>query len=179
MQLETLDTTAVNIINEMKRNYEQQIEKLQADLREYHHKYLIIKEQYDLLIYKRFVRSAEELKADESQPLLFTEGGTKTETPKEKETIEYINIKPHKRNKKGRKAIDPKIQRIEKIIDLPDNEKICACGAKLTRIGQESSEKLVLIPMKLYVEDTIRPIICRTLVRAVNVKAQKMKTNQQ
>jgi transposase len=168
MQLETLDATAVNIINEIVRNYEQQIKELntqheqrcqvlQAGLQEYHHKYLIIKEQYELLIYKKFVRSAEELKADESQPMLFTEGGPKAETQEEKETIEHIEVKTHKRNKKGRKGIDPKIERREKIIDLPDCKKTCACGAELTRIGEESSEKLVIIPMKVYVEQTIRP----------------------
>ena len=166
MQLDALDATAVNIINEIIRNYEQQIKEinaqheqqcqsLQAGLQEYHHKYLIIKEQYELLIYKRFVRSAEQLKADESQMLLFTEGEAKSESTKE--TIEYTDVKTHKRNKKGRKAIDPKIERIQKIIDIPDSEKTCACGAELTRIGQESSEKLVIIPMKVYVEQTIRP----------------------
>ena len=58
MQLDTLDATAVNIINEIKRNYEQQIKEikaqheqecqsLKAGLKEYHHKYLLIKEQAD------------------------------------------------------------------------------------------------------------------------------------
>jgi len=171
MQLETLDATAANIINEIIRNYEQRIKEINAqheqqyqslkkDFQEYHHKYLIIKEQYELLIYKRFVRSAEQLKADESQPLLFTEGEAKSESSKE--TIEYTEVKSYKRNKKGRKAIDPKITRIVTTIDLPDSEKTCACGATLTRIGEETSEKLVIIPMDIHVEQTIRPkYVCR------------------
>ena len=168
MQLDTLDATVVNIINEIKRNYEQQIKEinaqheqecqsLKAGLKEYHHKYLLIKEQYDLLVYKRFVRSAEQLKADESQPLLFTEGQAKSEAIKETQTIEYTEVKTHKRNKKGRKAIDPKITRKVKIIDIPESEKTCACGAELCKISEESSEKLVIIPMQVYVEQTIRP----------------------
>ena len=89
--------------------------------------------------------------------MLFTEEGAKTETSKEIETIEYTEVKSFKRNKKGRKAIDPKITRKVKIIDIPESEKTCACGAELSRIGEESSEKLVIIPMQVYVEQTIRP----------------------
>jgi transposase len=150
VRLDTLDATAVNTINEIKRNYEQQINELntqyeqrchslQAQLQEYHHKYLIIKEKYDLLLYKRFIRSAEQLKADKSQRLLFTEEGAKTVTAEEAETVELIEIKSHKRNKKGRKEIDPKLPRIERIIDIPESEKTCACGVELTRMGRETA----------------------------------------
>jgi transposase len=157
MQLETLDATAIDVINEIKRNYEQQIEKLQADLQEYHHKYLIIKEQYDLLIYKKFVRSAEQLKADEKQTQLFTEEGKQAAVVKETEEEKVIEVASHKRNKVGRKAIDSNIPRIEKIIDIPESEKTCACGASLTRISEETNEKLHIIPPQIYVEKTIRP----------------------
>ena len=101
-------------------------------------KYLEIKERYDLLIYQKFVRSAEQLKADKSQTLLFTEEAEKTEALKEKGQEELEEVKSYKRNKKGRKAIDPKIPRREKIIDIPESEKTCSCGAKLTRIGERN-----------------------------------------
>ena len=168
MQVETLDTTVINFINEIKAKYEQQIEEikkqfeqqyksLQESFYEYQAKYLLIKEQYDLLIYKRFMRSAEQLQADKNQPLLFTEKAAKAEEAKEKDTVELIEIKSYKRNKKGRKAIDPGIERIERIIDISESEKTCACGEKLTKIGEESSEKLIFIPAKIYVDKAIRP----------------------
>ena len=62
--LETLDVTVrdyINdLINEIKTDYEQQISSLKTNAIEYQNKYLEIKERYDLLIYKRFSRSAEE-----------------------------------------------------------------------------------------------------------------------
>jgi len=90
MQAETLDATVRDYINELeiyKQRY-QTLETINQELQnkvieiETNHKqnyqqlyneYLILKEQYDLLIYKRFARSAEQLPAEKKQPLLFTE----------------------------------------------------------------------------------------------------------
>jgi ppGpp synthetase/RelA/SpoT-type nucleotidyltranferase len=70
---ENLSPEAINYIKELETNYTQQIKELETNLQEYQYKYLEIKEKYDLLVYKRFVRSAEQLLADEKQPLLFIE----------------------------------------------------------------------------------------------------------
>ena len=158
MQLETLELDCAvrdyinEYINKIKESYEQQIKELQ-------NKYLEVKEQLALLVYKRFVRSAEQLQTDKSQPLLFTEEEAKAQENKEEdeEKDESIEVKSHKRNKKGRKAIDANIERRERIIDIDEEEKTCACGAKLTRIGEEKSEKLVIVPAQIYVDEVIRP----------------------
>ena len=159
MQLETLDATVRDYIVEIETSYEQRIKELQikfdADIKELQFKYLEIKERYDLLIYKKFVRSAEQLLADKSQSLLFTEEGEKTEVAKEKD--ELTEIKSFKRKKKGRKPLAANIQRRDIIIDIPDSEKTCACGAQLTKIGEETSEKLQITPPEIYVERTVRP----------------------
>ena len=165
------DTAVVDYINELKTNYEKQYKALEtrnqeleksikemvnnyeSRIKETELKYLIVKEQYDLLIYKRFVRSAEQLIADKNQPLLFTEESKKPETSKD----ELTEIKSYKRSKGGRKPIDSKIERRIKTVDLPESEKTCACGAKLTRIGEEISEKLHITPPEIYVEQTVRP----------------------
>jgi transposase len=149
MQLETLGALDGPVINYIK--------ELEASLLEYKTKYLEVKEKYDLLVYQKFVRSAEQLLADKSQALLFTEQGNNSKVSKEVEKVEAVQVKTHKRNKKGRKAIDPKIPRREKIIDIAEVEKTCACGAKLSRIGEETSEKLHITPPELYVERTVRP----------------------
>ena len=79
MQVETLDATVRDYINELetyKQRYQQietrnkELETTINELKEFQYKYLEIKEQYDLLVYKRFARSAEQLLADEKQPLL-------------------------------------------------------------------------------------------------------------
>ena len=171
-----LAPTVINYINEIKASYEQCIDEIKASyeqhiyeikasyeqhIKESDNKYLILKEQYDLLLYKRFMRSAEELKADTKQPLLFTEEAIEAEDAKEKD--EFTEVKSHKRNKKGRKAIAADIERKERVIDIPEAEKTCACGEKLSRIGEETSEKLVIIPAEVYVDKIIRPkYICRT-----------------
>ena len=59
------DTSVVNYINEIKTHYEKQINeknKTIIDLLEYKDKYEVLEEKYKLLLYKRFMRSAEQLK---------------------------------------------------------------------------------------------------------------------
>jgi prefoldin subunit 5 len=58
-QLEEQQVVNENQIHKLRRNVLQ--------LQEYQHKYLQIKERYDLLIYKRFMRSAEQIPYDSKQ----------------------------------------------------------------------------------------------------------------
>jgi transposase len=170
MQVEGLDATAVDYINEIKTNYEQQIHGLKAyyenkinkitiDKIEYQNKYLEIKERYTLLTYRKFVRSAERALADDRQPMLFTPEAAQAETTVEDEEgrEETTEVKSHTRKKAGRKPLGPKLERRERTIDIPESEKTCACGAKLTRIGEETSEKLHIIEPEIWVEKTVRP----------------------
>ena len=69
--LQSIDATVVDYINEIKSNYEQQIHELKNNVIDYQNRYLKIKERYDLLMYKRFARSTEQLQADDKQRLLF------------------------------------------------------------------------------------------------------------
>ena len=153
MQDETLDTTVIDYINEIiarheeeKACYEHQIHTLKNNVIEYENKYLEIKERYDLLIYRRFMRSAEQIPFDDKQQLLFTPEADPAEiTAGEKDDTEKTEVRSYTRSKRGRKPIDSKITRKERIIDIPEEEKNCACGARLSRIGEEISEKLVII----------------------------------
>jgi transposase len=103
------------------------------------------------------MRSAERLPADTNQPLLFTREEKETEAVQEAEAHERTEVKSHSRKKPGRKPLDPSLPREEIIIDIPEDEKICTCGEKLTKIGEETSEKLEIIPEKIVVKKTIRP----------------------
>jgi transposase len=171
MQVEGLNAAAVNYINEIKMYYECQIKDLQLkyeqqntelknNVIECQNKYLEIKERYDVLVYRKFVRSAEKF-VDETQQFLFVEESNhrfveKTEVIEETGDEETTEVKSHTRKKTGRKAIDPNIPREEKIIDIPEEDKICACGCNLTKIGEETNEKLHIIPQRIFVEKTIR-----------------------
>jgi len=164
-------------LNPEVRNYIHELEKYKNkyyELKELEDKYIELKERYDLLIYKKFCRSAEELLSDDKQQSLFTE---EAEQPRAEEETEKQEIKSYTRKKPGCKPINPDIPRVEEVIDIPDDEKICACGANLTRIGEETSEKLEIIPQTLYVKKTIRPkYACRCCEGTENEDEPAVKT---
>ncbi|PNV76231.1 IS66 family transposase [Leptospira inadai] len=69
---------------------------------------------------------------------------------------EKVEVHSHTRKKPGRKPIPDHIPREEIIHDIPESEKICNCGQELSRIGEETSEKLDIIPQKVFVVKHIR-----------------------
>lgn len=68
-----------------------------------------------------------------------------------------IAIKGHTRKKRGRKPLPEDLPRVEVVHDLSAEDKRCACGAELSRIGEETCEKLDYIPAKIRVIRHIRP----------------------
>jgi len=70
---------------------------------------------------------------------------------------ERIPVPAHTRKKSGRKALPEDLPRIERIHDIADADKICNCGCELTRIGEEISEQLDIIPAQIRVIRNIRP----------------------
>ena len=71
--------------------------------------------------------------------------------------VEEVEVPAHKRKKRGRKPLPKDLPRETVIHDIPEEEKVCACGATLERIGEEVSEKLDIIPAKIRVIRHIRP----------------------
>lgn len=67
-----------------------------------------------------------------------------------------IVVAEHQRAKRGRKPLPDNLPRVEVVHDLAEEEKVCACGALLSRIGQDSCEKLDYIPAKVRVLRHIR-----------------------
>ena len=43
------------------------------------------------------------------------------------------------------------------MIDLPEQDKQCACGHAMVRIGEDCAERLDVIPRKIQVIRTVRP----------------------
>ena len=167
MRLDNVSLEVKDYIRDLEKKHEQknkkikQLQDYQIKYQEYHFKYLEMKERYDLLVYKRYMRSAEHLPVDKNQNLLFVEELKEAEAIKTKEDpretkVIITEVSAYTRKKPGRKAIDPSIPREEKIIDIPENDKTCTCGEKRTKIGEESNEKLHIIPPRIYVEKTIR-----------------------
>jgi transposase len=70
---------------------------------------------------------------------------------------EEIYIAAHARVKtSGRKALPTHLPREQRVYDLADNEKTCACGHTLIHIKDEKTEQLEIIPAKVYVIEHVR-----------------------
>jgi transposase len=70
---------------------------------------------------------------------------------------EKVPVRGHRRKKRGRKPLPEDLPRIEVVHDIPDADKRCACGAQLSRIGEDVCEKLDYVPAKVQVIRHIRP----------------------
>jgi len=70
---------------------------------------------------------------------------------------EQIAVPAHTRQKPKRKPLPEHLPRTEVTVDIAEEEKVCACGTALSRIGEEVSEKLDIIPARVQVIRTIRP----------------------
>ena len=116
------------------------------------------KKQYEerirWLLEKLYGRRSERLE-DERQLPIFDEGDQDSaEVPDdEEETV----VAGHSRRKRGRKPLPEELPRVEVVHDLDDSDKVCGCGTRLSRIGEEVSEKLDIVPAKIQVIRSIRP----------------------
>lgn len=88
-------------------------------------------------------RVFDEVEAEiEQGPVLFSE-----KTP----------VRGHTRERRGRRLFPESWPRKEILHDISDAEKVCDCGADLKRIGEETAEKVEIIPAAIFVERHIRP----------------------
>jgi len=129
-------------------------ESVQARYQALEIRYDHLKEEYRLLLYKKFGRSSEK-ESGEDQQSLFEEAEATADT----EVVETgtITVEKHTREKSGGKSIDDSVPRVDILHDIPEAEKLCACDHRLVRIGEEVSERLQVIPEQVYVERHIRP----------------------
>lgn len=75
----------------------------------------------------------------------------------EQETEESTEVTAHSRKKRGRKPLPDALPRVEVVHDISEEEKVCGCGSTLGIIGEETSEKLDIIPAIIRVIKHIRP----------------------
>jgi transposase len=118
----------------------------------------ILAEQIAWFRNRFFARSSEALsEKDKRQLRLFDEGESSVQTDQEEDSQTLVRIPEHTRGKAKRRPLPEALPREEVVIDIPEEQKRCLCGAELVRIGQEVSEKLDVIPPQLRVIRTIRP----------------------
>ena len=86
---------------------------------------------------------------------LFNEAEVLT-AQEEQKPSESVTVPEHTRQKPRRKPLPPELPRVEVIHDIPEEQKVCACGSPLVCIGREVSEKLDYIPAKIQVIQDVR-----------------------
>ncbi len=69
---------------------------------------------------------------------------------------EDIVIPEHTRKKRGRKPLPKDLPRVDVIHDIAEDQKVCGCGCRLSKFGEEVTEKLDIIPAKIRVLRHIR-----------------------
>lgn len=130
------------------------------ELKEITHRYEvennILREEVRLLRAQLFGRKTEKNKSvqESTQALLFDEAEEYSSV--EEEVKEEIEVKAHNRKKRGRKPLPADLPRVDAIHDLKEEEKVCACGCTKSRIGEDISEQLDIIPAKIQVIRHIR-----------------------
>ncbi len=154
MNVATLPEEVQDYINDLRVGWEKRYAILEEDNESLRHRYKLLDERYKLLLLQRFGRKSEKELTDPNQRLLFNdeeESSEQEQTDEDKETITYS------RKKRGRKPIDESLPREERIIDISEEDKQCACGHTMVRIGEEVTERLHVIRPKMWVERIIRP----------------------
>jgi Transposase and inactivated derivatives len=129
-------------LEQLRNEYERKVESLIEIIRD--------------LRRKRFGKSSE--KASPHQLGLFNEAeeaAAVSEDPSdetETEAITYVRKKPK------RKPLPADLPREERVIEIPESERLCpnGCGSVMNEIGEEVSEKFDIVPMQIKVIRTVR-----------------------
>ena len=137
----------------------EQLKQIIADMANEQSRYVqendLLRERIRLLYAKLFGKKSEKYVADGQNPQLpLFDMPEPTEIEPEEETVE---IGAHQRHKRGRKPLPEDLPRVDVIHDIDENEKVCGCGTHLSKIGEDVSEKLDIIPAVIRVIRHIRP----------------------
>ena len=115
-----------------------------------------LQEELRLALHKRFAASSEKTSPDQFN--LFNEAEqTQSEAAAVAIAEEPTTTVPeHERKTRGRKPLPDHLPRTRIEHDIPEADKLCACGCQKTRIGEATSEQLDIIPAKIQVLQHVR-----------------------
>lgn len=102
------------------------------------------------LLHERYSKKSEKIPAEEL-PVVDEPIVTPEEAIEIQEVEAEISVSSYTRKKPKRKPIPKEYPREVIIHDLPEEQKICACGSSLHCIGEEVNEQLDYIPAKIKV----------------------------
>lgn len=117
----------------------------------------VLEDELRLLRHKIFGRRSERFSVEDlRQSSLFDEAEDTVEEQARQLSEPGVEVSAYRRAKSGRKPLPADLPREEVVHDIPEEEKTCACGASLVRMGEETAEKLEIIPQQLKVIRHIR-----------------------
>ncbi len=126
---------------------EQENAKLTARTTKLEAEILRLREELRLALQRQFGKSSEKIVGQDDLP---SEDLQNDETP---ESIETVVIAQHEwRSKAGRKRLADSLPRTDVYHDLADAQKACGCGHQMTKIGEDISEKLMMVPAQVWVD---------------------------
>jgi transposase len=154
--VEALNALIEQLKSDLSKTLEEneRLQELKSELAEENER---LRHQLNQLLQDKFGTKSEKGKnlADQA----FDESKTPDNEPEIKSAEQEISIAAHKRKKggkPGRRPLPEHLPRIQQIYDLKDSEKVCACGCLLTRIGEDTSEQLDIIPATVQVIQHIK-----------------------
>ena len=133
-------------------------------------------EMIRLLRRRHFGKSSEKLSREQLGLFNEPEETTQKNPVESQETEEVVHIPAHDRKKPKRKPIPDNIPRETRIIELPEEERVCPHdGKRMREIGEEVSEKIDVVPMQVKAIRTVRKKYaceCEEGVKTAPVPAQ-------
>lgn len=115
-----------------------------------------LKEEIRLLRKALFGAKSEKFPRDDPAQLPLFDMPENPSEEDEKEE-EFAVIAEHHRKKPGRRPLPENLPRVDLVHDISEAEKVCECGCRLSKIGEDVTEKLDIIPAKIRVVRHIRP----------------------
>jgi len=122
----------------------------------------ILKQQHQMdgLIKRLYGRSSEKLDPNQllmQELILEADKNEPQKTEESTDPIQKTTVAAHTRNRHGRQKLPEHLNRVEHVLDVLEDKKICNCGKKLVHIGDDVTERLDYQPSSLYVNRYVRP----------------------
>ena len=117
----------------------------------------LLEEKLRLASLKQFGASSE--KVSDDQLGLFNEAeevASAPEDPSDEQAVNVTVVGEHTRKAPGRKPLPDHLPRTRVEHDLSEDAKVCGCGCRKTKIGEEVSEQLDIIPARIQVLQHVR-----------------------
>ena len=115
--------------------------------------------QMDNLLKRVYGRSSEKIDPDQllmQEMLLDIEKSMPPAVIAPPVVVETV-VKEHIRHKHGRSPLPEHLARVEHVLDISEDKKVCFCGKALKRIGAAVTERIDCQPALLFVNAYVRP----------------------